>query len=72
MAVAFSPDGKFALTGSCDTTARFWDLTQSPITSEELIGHTGTVKSVAFSPDGKFALTGSGDSTARFWKIEST
>ena len=68
-AVVFSPDGRFALTGSCDTTARLWDLTQSPITSQELRGHTGYVWSVAFSPNGRFALTGSRDGSARLWDL---
>ena len=67
--VTFSPNGRFALTGSDDTTARLWDVTKSPVTSSELIGHTGLVRSVAFSPDGRFALTGSWDNTARLWDL---
>ncbi len=64
--VAFSPDGKSALTGSSDNTARLWELGSGQIL-QTFSGHTGPVNSVAFSPDGKTALTGGDDKTARLW-----
>ncbi|MBA3954848.1 WD40 repeat domain-containing protein [Candidatus Dependentiae bacterium] len=66
--VAFSPCGKFALTGSRDATARLWDLTSETIL-QTFKGHIDGVTSVAFSPCGKFALTGSADRTARLWDL---
>ena len=69
ISVAFSPNGRFALTGSRDDTARLWDLTTNPITSQELKGHENCVNSVAFSPDGRFALSASLDKTARLWNL---
>ena len=58
MSVAFSPDGKTVLTGSCDKTARLWDAaTGQPI--GQPLAHQGAVGAVAFSPDGKTVLTGS-------------
>lgn len=62
-AVAYSPDGRFVLTGSQE--ARLWEVD----TGRELRrfeGHLYGVRSVAFSPDGRQVLTG-GDSTARIW-----
>ncbi len=55
-AVAFSPDGDRALTGSEDKTARLWDTA----TGKELrrFDHSGGVEAVAFSPDGKHIVTG--------------
>ena len=65
-AAAFSPDGKLALTGSTDSTARLWDAaTGKPVAT--LAGHDNAVGAVAFSPDGKLVLTGSEDKSARLW-----
>ena len=64
--VAFSPDGKRALTGSMDHTAKLWD----PAIGKDLItfrGHTEPLYGAVFSPDGKRVLTGSYDHTARIW-----
>ncbi|HWG42526.1 MAG TPA: protein kinase [Gemmataceae bacterium] len=59
-AVAFSPDGRTALTGGNDKVARRWDTrTGRPI--GEPLRHRHPVWSVAFSPDGRTILTGSGD-----------
>jgi len=64
--VAFSPDGKFALTGSHDTTAKLWDVSTGTCI-RTFTGHSHIVLSVAFSPDGTRVLTGSHDNTAKLW-----
>ncbi len=73
-AVEFSPDDKYALTGSGDQKAMVWDLKQEgkelkPL--KILAGARSSVKSVAFSADGKRALTGSLNSTARLWDLDT-
>jgi WD40 repeat protein len=68
LAVAISPDGRSALTGSADRTARLWDLASGQPKGLPLI-HDGSVPAVAFSRDGRTALTGSGDRTARLWDL---
>jgi WD40 repeat protein len=68
--VAFSPDGKYALTGSEDRTARLWDVR----TCQQIRVFTDNVSlviAVAFSPDGKYVLTGHGDNKARLWDTAS-
>ncbi|GAA1587930.1 hypothetical protein GCM10009678_82970 [Actinomadura kijaniata] len=66
-AVAFSPDGRYILTGG-DGTVRMWEVA----TGRELRAFTTRIHTgyaVAFSPDGTCVLTGGGDSTARLWQV---
>jgi WD40 repeat protein len=66
--LAFSPDGRWALTGSEDKTARLWEVATGKEIGR-LEGHLGSVLSVAFSPDGRLAFTGSDDNTVRLWDL---
>jgi eukaryotic-like serine/threonine-protein kinase len=65
-AVAFSSDGKTAVTGCADGATRLWEVATGQKRGT-LTGHQGPVRAVAFSPDGKTVLTGSEDGTARLW-----
>jgi len=68
--VTFSPDGRYALSGSSDTTIKLWEIS----TGKEirtLHGHSSFVNSVAFSPDGKYALSGGGDKTVKLWEVST-
>ena len=70
-AVAFSPDGKIALTGSIDRMARLWDVsTGKPIGAP--MNHDSEVFAVSFSPNGKMILTASRDGAARLWDAGTT
>ena len=55
--VSLTPDGKWALTGSSDNTARLWDLTNPASSPRVLEAHTNWISSVALTPDGRWALT---------------
>jgi WD40 repeat protein/serine/threonine protein kinase/tetratricopeptide (TPR) repeat protein len=77
-AVAFSPDGKIALTGSMDKTVRLWDVATgqplgAPLLHQEAIGSLwdggeGASHAVAFSPDGQRILVNSGNKV-HLWEI---
>ncbi len=71
LSVALTPDGKWALTGSRDHTARLWDLSNAVSSPRVLSGHTGLISAVALMLDGIWALTGSIDTTARLWDLRN-
>jgi WD40 repeat protein len=70
--VAFSPDGRRAVSGSWDTSVRIWD-TESGQTIHRM-QHDDAVDSVAISPDGRLVVSGGGplgkpmgDTTVHLW-----
>jgi WD40 repeat protein len=64
--VAFSPNGRFVVTGSSSHAVWLWDVaTGQQVRAFE--GHSDMVASVAFSPDGRFVLAGSDGGKARLW-----
>jgi WD40 repeat protein len=67
-AVAITPDGTRAVSGSDDGTVRTWDLAtgRAQVT---LTGHTRPAWSVAITPDGRRAVSGSSDGTVRVWNL---
>jgi WD40 repeat protein len=67
LALQYSADGQYLVSGSVDGTARIWEAA----TGQEiaLTVHENTVSSVAFSPDGKHVVSGSYDGTARVWEV---
>jgi WD40 repeat protein/serine/threonine protein kinase len=70
LAVAFSPDGRRAVTASRDKTARIWDVENARLV-KTLRGHAHDVLTAAFSPDGRRVLTGSRDQSIRLWDADS-
>ena len=61
--VAFSPDGRYIVSGSNDKTIQLWDAQTGSQVGNPLQGHTDSVHSVAFSPDGRHIVSGSSDWT---------
>src|SRR5438034_504157 len=73
-AIAFTPDGKYVVTGSFDKTLKLWETA----TGKEVktfggqAGHQNLVLSLAISPDGQSLASGSSDNTAKVWDIPSS
>jgi len=65
LSAAFSPDGKFAVTGSADHIARVWEIASGKEITH--MTHNDSVQSVAFSPNGKYIASASADNTIRIW-----
>jgi WD40 repeat protein/serine/threonine protein kinase len=67
-AVAVTPDGRYAVTGSWDSTLRVWAL-DSGQTVRLLEGHAACVTSVAVTLDGRCIVSASEDRTLRVWDL---
>jgi hypothetical protein len=68
--VAFSPDGKYVLSGGDDNRAILWDAETGKIRLT-LDGHTAGVTAVAFSRDAARAVTGSRDNSVKVWELQT-
>src|SRR5438045_2988658 len=66
LCAAFSPDGRFVVTGSTDSLGRVWEAATGRLVGRPL-PHQNWVRAVAFAPDNRRVLTGSHDMTARVW-----
>ena len=69
--VAFSPDGKYIVSGSSDHTIRLWSVVTGEAAFKPFRGHTDEVFSVVFSPNGGYIASGSKDHTVRLWNIKT-
>jgi WD40 repeat protein len=70
--IAYAADGRTLVSGSADTTVRFWDLTTARQYGM-LKGHKAEVGfeglAVALSPDGAWLATMSFDHTVKLWRL---
>ena len=64
--VAFSPDGKYLVSGSMNAAIRLWNAENGEHV-RTLKSHAGSVNIVAFSPDGETLVSGSADGTVLLW-----
>ena len=68
--VTISPNGKYIISGSRDSTIKIWDI-KTEKCLKTLEGHKYSVNSVAISPNGKYIVSGSSDSTIKIWNIKT-
>ena len=69
-AVAWSPDGRYAISGSEDYTLRLWEVSSGKCL-KTLEGNESYVRSVSWSPNGRWILSGSEDYTMCMWEVSS-
>ena len=68
--VAFLPDGRRVVSGSCDTTIWIWDVETKKPVGERFQAPTDPIMSVAFS-DSRRVLSGLGNNTVRIQDTET-
>jgi len=64
---AFSPNGKYIVSGAQGRTIRVWDAQTGKLILGPLEEHTNSVTSVAFSPDSRRIASGSWDNKILVW-----
>lgn len=63
--MAFSPDGRFLVSGSYDESVRIWRLRDG--SSVELCDNAMGFYAVCFSPDGRYIAAANSDKNLRIW-----
>jgi WD40 repeat protein len=69
--IAYSPDGKWLISGGEDRALRLWQAESGRATSA-LPAHTGPILAVAFQPDGKGFASASADGSIKLWRPGAT
>jgi WD40 repeat protein/beta-lactamase regulating signal transducer with metallopeptidase domain len=69
-AVAFSPDGKLAISGGVGGVVFLWDVEKGK-ELRRFHGHFGAVYALDYALDGRHILSGGRDKTIRLWEVQS-
>jgi WD40 repeat protein len=69
-AVALTPDGQVAVSGSTDRTLKVWDV-EAGVELRTLTGHADSITGVAVTDDGAFGISSCADGTLKTWNLET-
>jgi len=69
-ALSLTPDNRYVISASDDTTIKVWDIEQQKVT-RTLAGHGDRVTDLALTPDGNRILSGSWDQSIRIWDLRT-
>ena len=67
--VAFSPDGRYVVSASCDGSAKIWDAEEGKETASLNVPEF-SMPAARFSPDGKYVVTASWGGTVQLWMTD--
>jgi WD40 repeat protein len=67
-AVAFSPDGRWIISGGGPGEVKFWDVESGRLLKTLPEKIEGGIESVAFSQDGRWLAAGGDDYTVKVWR----
>ena len=68
--VAYSPDGKYVLSGSMGGIIDLWDISLGRSIRTTVKVSDG-IRAVSFSSDGEYALSGGYDNSVRLWNVKN-
>ncbi|MCX5819489.1 MAG: caspase family protein [Deltaproteobacteria bacterium] len=68
--VAYSPDGKYVLSGSIGGIIDLWDISLGKSIRTVKVNRD-VIRALSFSPDGEYALSGGSDNIVRLWNAKN-
>ena len=69
LAVAFSADGRTAVSAGGDGAVIHWNLAEGR-RIRSIAAHTGMIWAVGVTPDGRFVVSAGSDETIRVWHLK--
>jgi WD40 repeat protein len=70
-ALAYSPDGKYLLSGGRDAVLKIWEVNEAYRLQQTINAHWYHINAIKYSPNGNFFATVSMDKTVKIWEAEN-